>query len=659
MAKTQSYWEKRKARELYEELVKAEDTAEEMRQLYIASSNEIKEEAVKLARRFQLRHNLSVKEAERLLARSLDPDDIKNLIMMLKQDPKNAELAAELESQAYASRINRLMAVQSSIDTVANEIYRRSNATTTAVLQDIGQSMYYKQIFEMQQRAGAAFGFTPLDPDRLMGIINRRWSGQNFSERLWTNREQLAAEVKKQLLLGILTGRANRKMAQEIDGRFSVSYNNTRRLVRTEANYVANQLQVESYKDTGVDKYIYVAILDLRTSEICRDLDKKRFLVSNAIVGENYPPMHPWCRSTTIAWMPDQLLKKLQQSAIDPATGETITVPGDMTYREWYDKYVKDNPHKGLVLEDVVAPLEKSAKAIKAEPTVESIDTPTAEPIDTPATESIDTPAAEPIDIRPLSLEYFDEYQQKYLSGAYEEWTEMDKTVAQDAIKTAFENGSFYRSEHPWILDRICETDGLLKNQFETGTSGGALDISLRSDVAEQLFGCSPSIMKSSDFEKYGFLNLADPLKAFERRGAAKGYGAVQIQFRKENLKGRTTYTMGDSLDQIYFRDGIAGSDGDDPTIAGILPAQGAPTDLFTLVQDRDIITNKDLEKIYGARYIELQYHGQLGIDDIESVVYSSTDAVKPETVKVLKDRGVKVYEASENEKFETVYKLL
>lgn len=344
MNKPQSYWEKRKARELYEELVKAEETAEEMRRLYMASSKEIQEEAVKLARRFQLRHNLTVKEAERLLARALDPDDIKNLIQMLKQDPGNAELAAELESQAYASRVNRLMAVQNSIDVVANEIYRRSNAATMAVLQDIGESMYYKQLFEMQQRAGAAFGFTPLDPDRVLSIINRRWSGQNFSERLWLNREQLAAEVKRQLLLGILTGRANRKMAQEIDGRFSVSYNNTRRLVRTEANYVANQLQVESYKDTGVDKYIYVAILDLRTSEICRDLDKKRFLVSSAVVGENYPPMHPWCRSTTIAWMSDQLLKKLQQSAIDPATGETITVPGDMTYREWYDKYVRDNP---------------------------------------------------------------------------------------------------------------------------------------------------------------------------------------------------------------------------------------------------------------------------------------------------------------------------
>lgn len=29
--------------------------------------------------------------------------------------------------------------------------------------------------------------------------------------------------------------------------------------------------------------------------------------------------------------------------AIDPATGKRITVPGDMTYKEWYKKYVKGN----------------------------------------------------------------------------------------------------------------------------------------------------------------------------------------------------------------------------------------------------------------------------------------------------------------------------
>jgi uncharacterized protein with gpF-like domain len=39
--------------------------------------------------------------------------------------------------------------------------------------------------------------------------------------------------------------------------------------------------------------------LDSRTSEICRELNGKRFKLSEAEVGVNYPPMHPNCRSTT------------------------------------------------------------------------------------------------------------------------------------------------------------------------------------------------------------------------------------------------------------------------------------------------------------------------------------------------------------------------
>ena len=38
-----------------------------------------------------------------------------------------------------------------------------------------------------------------------------------------------------------------------------------------------------------------------------------------------------------------ELLAKMKQSAIDTATGKRITVPGDMTYKEWYKQYVKES----------------------------------------------------------------------------------------------------------------------------------------------------------------------------------------------------------------------------------------------------------------------------------------------------------------------------
>ena len=44
-----------------------------------------------------------------------------------------------------------------------------------------------------------------------------------------------------------------------------------------------------------------------------------------------------------MAWMPPEILKKLKQRAWDPVEGKSVTVPGDMTYKQWYNQYVKDN----------------------------------------------------------------------------------------------------------------------------------------------------------------------------------------------------------------------------------------------------------------------------------------------------------------------------
>ncbi|MGN0528849.1 MAG: hypothetical protein ACI4IE_06915 [Eubacterium sp.] len=51
--------------------------------------------------------------------------------------------------------------------------------------------------------------------------------------------------------------------------------------------------------------------------------------------------MHPFCRSVTV---PDTASRNGTRWARDPVTGKSITVPADMTYSQWYDKYVKGNP---------------------------------------------------------------------------------------------------------------------------------------------------------------------------------------------------------------------------------------------------------------------------------------------------------------------------
>ena len=77
-------------------------------------------------------------------------------------------------------------------------------------------------------------------------------------------------------------------------------YYQAERLVRTESNYVYNHAHKEVYKDCGVEKYEYLAAIDSRTSAQCREHNGMTYLLKDAKVGTNYPPLHPNCRSTVI-----------------------------------------------------------------------------------------------------------------------------------------------------------------------------------------------------------------------------------------------------------------------------------------------------------------------------------------------------------------------
>ena len=140
--------------------------------------------------------------------------------------------------------------------------------------------------------------------------------------------------------MSLMTGRDTRETAQAIAERFNVGQNDARRLVRTESAFFHNQMELLSYEEADIEKYIFVAVLDKRTSRICQERDNQVYDRDKAVPGVNCPPMHPWCRSTTVAYDEDADYSKLKRRARNPVTGKTEMVPADMTYKEWYSKYV-------------------------------------------------------------------------------------------------------------------------------------------------------------------------------------------------------------------------------------------------------------------------------------------------------------------------------
>ncbi|MBS5080668.1 MAG: minor capsid protein [Clostridiales bacterium] len=345
--KSNTYWERRKAQNMFDYMADAEQTANEISALYLKASRHISAELDAIFERYRKKHHLSEAEAYRLLNQIHDKTSINELKEALradKTDQAKADILAELESPAYQARLERLQQTQNQLDLTMQNVYQQEKIKNTSHYVDLANQAYYKSIFDIQQRTGLGFSFNVVDAKAIDRVINSKWSGENYSKRIWRNTQALAQDLKEELLINLVTGRTDREAAEIIQNKFASGASEARRLVRTESNNLANQMEMKSYEECDIEWYLYVATLDLRTSFKCRELDGKRFKVSEQQPGKNCPPMHPWCRSTTICDITEEELAGMERRARDPVTGKTEKVPATMSYDEWYKKHVANNP---------------------------------------------------------------------------------------------------------------------------------------------------------------------------------------------------------------------------------------------------------------------------------------------------------------------------
>lgn len=333
---------------MFEHMQSAEETSRLIAEIYYRASQYLSKEAQEVFEKYMSRHNLTEEEARQLLNTLQDPASIQELLEKLQGGvipAEKAEILRVLESQAYRARIERFEQLQTQIDRIMKQVYRQEKQLQEQHYIDLAREAYYKSMFDIQQRASIGFSFSHIDQKQIDRVINTKWSGKNYSARIWKNTQGLAQDLKEEMLLGLLTGKTEREMSLEISKKYAQGAFCSRRLVRTESSYLTNQMEMQSYQECGVDRYIYLATLDLRTCDkCCIPFDGKIFAVADQEPGKNCPPMHPWCRCTTIAYISAEALAGMKRRARDPVTGHTYLVPGSMNYREWYAKYVKGNP---------------------------------------------------------------------------------------------------------------------------------------------------------------------------------------------------------------------------------------------------------------------------------------------------------------------------
>lgn len=276
----------------------------------------------------------------------------RNLMTTLAQcqeEVARQAILARLNAPAYAARISRLEALKDLIHAQAYKVGSAAHYRLTDRLVDTYEQSYYRSIYDQQRRTETGFDFTKLADRDVQAAIATKWAGSNYSDRIWKNTKKLAESLEEVITQGLMTGQSIRDMELALEAKVDSGRYNINRVIRTEVNHCCNQGTLMSYKAAGTLRYIYLATLDMRTSSICRSLDKEVFFVSKAEVGVNFPPMHPNCRSTTMAYPEDGIFPK-ERTARDPETDKNIHVPFDMSYAQWYRKYVieKDDNNSSL-----------------------------------------------------------------------------------------------------------------------------------------------------------------------------------------------------------------------------------------------------------------------------------------------------------------------
>lgn len=306
---SKKYWEDRAAGRMVSYTAKAESTADTLGKAYYATARYLQGEANDVFNAFTDKFELSIAEAETMLKNAPDKsmfEQMKTALATCTDEQKKQQLETLLSSPAYAHRIGRLNDLDSKISDMCSRLANAEIGVDTAHLGDIIQSAYMQTVFDVTKGADYRAAFDLIPESRIKAILSTNWSGQMFSERVWDNTNALADGLKHDMLVGIMAGKSEQHMADDIMNRCGVGAFEARRLVRTETTCVANMAELYGYKELDIDEYEFSACLDNRTSDLCRELDGKVFKRNSAQAGVNLPPMHPFCRSTTLPVLPSE-----------------------------------------------------------------------------------------------------------------------------------------------------------------------------------------------------------------------------------------------------------------------------------------------------------------------------------------------------------------
>ena len=343
--KNEKYWKKRQEEKLSSILNDAQVASEYVSDIYSKASLYTQSKINGIFEKYRDGHGLSNADAKEMLDSLISDRDYNQIKRILENNPKTKqrkELLKKLDTPPYQYRIKRLENMQSQLDKLMNEVYKVEKDVSTDCYINSAFNAYYRNVYNLQKGMKVAYQFDMLDPELIDSMLKSRWSGKNYSNRIWDNTNALAESLKDEMLMGVLTNKTEKEMADTIMNKFAVGAYQARRLIQTESAAMTAFADQQAFKDAGIEKEMFIAVHDSRTSQICQHHDRSIVEIAKAKVGVNVPPLHPNCRSHMIPYIEGvtDAMKKRQRN---PVTNKDEVVDVSENYDQWLKRQQEEH----------------------------------------------------------------------------------------------------------------------------------------------------------------------------------------------------------------------------------------------------------------------------------------------------------------------------
>lgn len=219
---------------------------------------------------------------------------------LVKIQTYNAELYAKYSVNGVLSlsdmhKFNRYTNMEKQIKSIITDLGKQEKSYMTGELKRVYTESYIKTGTILAENIPSiTINFAIIPTGFVEKAISYPWSGTNFSDRIWKNKEKLITNLEQTLTRGFINGDSISTMTKGLKTVMDVGATEARRLVRTEAMHCIGSSHNDSYIKAGIDKVQFITAND---SRVCDDCD----LINENIYDIADSPMIPQhCNSRSI-----------------------------------------------------------------------------------------------------------------------------------------------------------------------------------------------------------------------------------------------------------------------------------------------------------------------------------------------------------------------